>query len=850
MACDIKIQVGDNEPIIIKKDSNGNIQFSEVTEYIMSLPKSTRSKIAAQLRAAKSQVMTDKDIKEHNFISNTNIEELIEQFPQLKEAFPDLVISPNDNFTLIQSNSMQINGSSYFGRVVNSNGQEMFIIQGYYGAEHLFKYLDVKGKINNAFENGKLKSSFSSYQKQLDMLSKKYNMDGDKLLYEFLNNKKQFPSYKEENKYIVPSRILNEVLYAIQGEYNIDNGKTDLQILLESIKEKTNNNFIWKLPVKKLYEVLNNYSNSLPSLEQFSNLSQEELQNILFDIFQDDPKLMKSKINNTFGGITTTTKIEEKEVKLSQAKLKEYWKTLQLQYSSMGVTLGSLDKMIKDSPEQTIGLISGMITQDFPDIAIKIEEGKISATYTQKEQIKEKTSPKYIILSFPWSTLGETYNFSYDSKYLFSPVNEGDVVDGMYKGAYLYKYYNQKTGNTHYAISRHIISPSTYAATYPTLESAKRQIEYWNNTQTLRDYGMYSIKQLPGHPRIATLESKNLKEGQIITIKDIQLPSVRMPDVFKKMLAYTVPQFQQQFNTVDGITDLQTPEDAAIFLFKFVDKLKQSKIDNIKEAMDQTLKQAGEIIKEIKESSTISYLVEKLSGSEATLSYLVNNGNNIDVSGKFENNDANFPTIANMNSAIEYFNKSFGIEAATLSLNELKQFCQENNLEIPSDAKAFVYNGRIYINGSNSNLSDLFHEVAHIFLGVAKVKYPQDYEKLIDSYSKRREFSRSFKNINKTYSGFSQRDKLEEAVADMIAENLFRKQYLSESFLSEDISNDLQRIISKFPSLISEQKDSSLEFEGFMKQLIGNNLSEVQRNMKKSQFIKQQNEKGTIKENW
>ena len=32
------------------------------------------------------------------------------------------------------------------------------------------------------------------------------------------------------------------------------------------------------------------------------------------------------------------------------------------------------------------------------------------------------------------------------------------------------------------------------------------------------------------------------------------------------------------------------------------------------------------------------------------------------------------------------------------------------------------YNGKIYLNAATANESDLFHEIAHIFLGILKVK--------------------------------------------------------------------------------------------------------------------------------
>nr|DAO31164.1 MAG TPA: hypothetical protein [Crassvirales sp.] len=52
----------------------------------------------------------------------------------------------------------------------------------------------------------------------------------------------------------------------------------------------------------------------------------------------------------------------------------------------------------------------------------------------------------------------------------------------MYHGVYIYKYYNPSAKVTHYAISRSIISPSSYSQTFNSLEAAKAKIDDWNNT--------------------------------------------------------------------------------------------------------------------------------------------------------------------------------------------------------------------------------------------------------------------------------------------------------------------------------------------------------------------------------
>jgi len=97
-------------------------------------------------------------------------------------------------------------------------------------------------------------------------------------------------------------------------------------------------------------------------------------------------------------------------------------------------------------------------------------------------------------------SLGEIYNFAYDSDYMFSPVKkEGELKDildedGLYKGAYIYEYYNPKTKSTHYAVSRNIISPNANMHTTATIESAMQQIDHWNNTQKINEWGLWSIK--------------------------------------------------------------------------------------------------------------------------------------------------------------------------------------------------------------------------------------------------------------------------------------------------------------------------------------------------------------------
>jgi|GEM_PF-4428806 len=89
-----------------------------------------------------------------------------------------------------------------------------------------------------------------------------------------------------------------------------------------------------------------------------------------------------------------------------------------------------------------------------------------------------------------------------------------------------------------------------------------------------------------------------------------------------------------------------------------------------------------------------------------------------------------------------------------MSQTELNDFGKQNNINI-KNARAFIYNGDIYINSSNANVSDVFHEMSHIFLGVLKAKYPDSYQAIIAKYQESPKFKTNFNYINSAYTNFA-----------------------------------------------------------------------------------------------
>lgn len=858
MGCDIKVLVNNyvdgklqTQEQTLLKNTDEDVDINRAVELITQLPKAERTKLAALFRAARVQALKESDVKKHEFISNTTIGELQDKYPDLKEAFPELEV--NENHTIVACNQIQLNGTKYFGRVVSPSGSDIFFVNGFYGAQDLFNYLDQRQKIKKAIDNNTLRKDLKEYQEELNSIVNKYNTTGEKLLLDYLDNKSKYKPFKDSNgSNIIPSKTLNNILCKIQDIYNPDVGKSDLELAIRSIKDtKHSNRFEYKLTMKNLYSVLSNYIQDMPSFEEFNNLNQEDLQQFLHNIFLFDPNLMKAKVSKVIGGETKEVVKEAIDKRIPQTEIKKKWKELQEQYNKQGIKLESLDKTIKNSPEQAIGLLKTALADLNPDITI--QDGKIQIKYKTKEEVQQKESAKQLILSFPYSSLGEVYNFGYDSKYLFSPVKaeEGVDTDGMYHGVYIYKYYNPSTKITHYAISRSIISPNSYSQTFSSLEAAKAKIDNWNATQKLREAGLYSIKMHPTTPRTSKIELKGVKEGQIVTTLDIQLSSIsKFPEIFKQVLYGTLADFRKVFPDIEGIETLDTPEKAAAFVYLFTKGLKtaENKNTDINQLIKSNQKLGKEIVDQINKAETKSYLVEEMRGNIATLKYLENNGNKIDITGKFGDEAATKPTTASMEQAVEYFNDKFGIDINTMSQTELNDFGKQNNIDV-KNARAFIYNGQIYINSSNANVSDVFHEMAHIFLGVLKAKYPDSYQAIITKYQQSPKFKNNFKYIDVTYNNFAMQDKLEECVVDMIADKMFQKQSLINEFKGQDFLEDFKFIFDNFPKNVTNPiAESGLAFDTFMREGISGNSGAIRRNMKISNLIKDNIELGKIKE--
>ena len=166
--------------------------------------------------------------------------------------------------------------------------------------------------------------------------------------------------------------------------------------------------------------------------------------------------------------------------------------------------------------------------------------------------------------------------------------------------------------------------------------------------------------------------------------------------------------------------------------------------------------QIKQIIDEYNQDISCTKIAKEFNVSTATISKLLkDNGNDIDISGKFKDakgnlKAVNFLSTSDMEAAIDYFNNKLGLNIKSITQSELHEIAKENKFS-PNGVRAFILNGDIYINSSNANISDLFHELSHIFLGILKAKDIHAYERVITKYTKSKRFGITKNYIDRAY---------------------------------------------------------------------------------------------------
>lgn len=873
-------------------DENDYLNLDRAVNLITALPLKDRIDIFENVSNSKTFVLTETEVLKHNFTTgNITLSELLKKFPTLEtELGEDIDI--NSDYNIIFTHNFELNNTNYNGRVLTKDGKEMFVIKSFYGARTFIKYLKAKKIVENIFKEGSFPESISNLKKELELVASHFKMSVAELLNEYLDNKESFKTFVKNGKIIVPKKYISKALYALTENFEYSENYTELEAGIHDYTKKRSD-FKWEITSENLYNILKGIFPEVMTMseESFKVMDAESLNQLFYGengIFRGHPKLERSVIEDVFIENESATIETEKEVDvpLTIETIKSNWESIRNAEKNKNLDIPenyneakkheNFIKWIENAEDEV-----KIIGEDNEEHSIKVKTNKkgnyiFYYTYTKKGTKDNKEfKPSTITFNFPFATIGEIYDFGYNTKSIFSPVNESFVKDGMYKGMYVYKatIKTLKGDKEVYAISRSIISPNSYMATFPTLETALAGIESKNDKDIIIENSNYSIRKSNSAPRESFIEMKAVQQGQILTVSDYTIGNIQYKNLnnnVKSLLEMTFGEFKNIFTDNAEIQKIENPEDAFSFLMTISKELNTENMD-LGDYINAIKKFEGikVIIDNILNTTKSSYFVEKLISYTdkqtklkrklGTLRLLKNNGNSVNFEGSHVG-DVELQTFlkSNLERVADDFKNNYGIDVITLSADELEELNKSENLGI-TDAeletvRAFVHNGQIYINTSNADISDLFHEISHLFLGAIKVRDFDSYEEILDRIVNNKKNAKRFESIYKykksSYANLAETDLVEEAVVELIAEKMFKQDFLVEDYIPEKFKKFMEEIMGRVQNITQDANtENTIGFDSFMKNLLNQTKDESKKRRAVTNFIATERDNGSITEN-
>lgn len=132
----------------------------------------------------------------------------------------------------------------------------------------------------------------------------------------------------------------------------------------------------------------------------------------------------------------------------------------------------------------------------------------------------------------------------------------------------------------------------------------------------------------------------------------------------------------------------------------------------------------------------------------------------------------------------------YGINLVEVSSDELREMGIVSQIPDAANAKAFVFNGDIYVNTDLADLDAPVHEMLHIFLGAMRYTNPIAYGNLIEQVSKFKSVSR----LAEFYPNRTQSDLLEEVFVTEMANMLTGRPSELSTISSKDLSTIMYEI--------------------------------------------------------
>ena len=381
------------------------------------------------------------------------------------------------------------------------------------------------------------------------------------------------------------------------------------------------------------------------------------------------------------------------------------------------------------------------------------------------------TTSDEVRLKWKFETLQSLFGFGY------STIKTFDLVNPDYRGYKIYAF--NYDGKTIYTYSRNYLTEdTTIYKTFNSEQEAKDYLDQEIPKQKLKTNSFLRFKLRPSingilDPSKYVYKIENSSQiylvGSIVESLDIQINYQTELQYNEKQLLdskeYTLQDF---YNLVNGweiddnvkayIQDrINNPEKAVAYIYKINEALAGDRTNS------KTLQQIAD---DIALAPKVAYYINSYDGKNYTI---IPTEPNIVEKWK---EDKQIPVIQILEAMKTTLQKRTGTVVNLLTSSQIAEKFPITSVD-PNTAKAFIFDGQIYVNTTIASGEDMLHEYTHLFLGVLKSN-PESrahYEAFVNSVWDNAKSQEKFQAL-RDYKGKSDMDIREELFARKFAEYL------------------------------------------------------------------------------
>lgn len=654
---------------------------------------------------SKQSNITLKDItSKEGLMGNCSIEFLQEEFPKI--TFPEGV---DANILLIED--LKIGNKSIYGRIINSQGKELFIVKGSKNDNEDIKKLADFLNVREAIKEQKFYFDESSpYYIQLNNILKVVPKitSIQELLLDFMYNKDSYRKlyYSDNGKQVSVFNQLSKIV-------NIINAYTD--------RRSYEDEFV---------NTINIHRGFLRDNKSFLNI--DSLYNA---VIQYHPDILKTLDINSKTEFHSFFSKPSKETAESLSKV--FNSVLEGEgYNTLITSLLAVE------PECTLAFVSSTskgiyLTQEYRDI-----ETKYGITYDT-------------ISTF------DIINDDYKGYKIYA-VNKNGQTKYMPSRGFLVESDNVPQYNSEQEVKDYIDSTiQKQAIRKHSLIEFKYRDSAQLNGETIYDDELsslvvYSHTSIPEGKIIESINIPINKNTRIFNGEDILFTENSTYSDFKNIIS--------TWNISDDVKNhildqINTPEKISIFIYKVNEILEENR-DNSKKIDD--------IVNEIENAGKQYYYIEsKTWESRRNIHrYKVIPTNPIIIENYKKSK--RIPAITLMSAIAQTLQDKFNVKVNLNTSEQLKELFPD--IDCNTD-KAFIRKGEIYINTTIARSTDLMHEYIHLILGVLKTnpELRSNYEQLMYQVSDTKEGREIMLKLRDTYDTLSEMDLMEETFAKLFS---------------------------------------------------------------------------------